>query len=379
MVTLHDRTIVPIVWASHPSQTIGTIALQSFPNDWDNRSTMRNHLNIRRAFTLVELVVVIAIIAVLIGLLLPATQAARESARRVQCQNQVKQIVLGLQTYHDAVRFLPPAYPGAFDPTVDGKRWGWATFILPFIEQQALYEKLEPSRDSLFQVAYDPVKRLLLQNSVSTYLCASDPSDLLADNNRDYSGPPGSSPAGSGPASARLATHINHIGYRPATSNYVCNFGSFWRPNYGLWSATELRGNGVMGCSTRVRIADIFDGSSVTFAIGERTYRNHASTWTGVEAWDSCTSQGVSMVAGTAYYKLNAPASSYPYTCDGVGASGFSSSHPGGANFGMCDGSVRFVSASIESLNSDELGKSGKLGLYQRLAAANDHLLITDF
>lgn len=328
----------------------------------------------RKAFTLTELLVVIAIILVLLGLFLPAIQSVRESARRLQCQNNLKQVAVGLHNYHDSIRVLPPAYPGGFDPFLDDKRWGWAAFILPFIEQQPLYHQIDPVRDGLFHVVFNPAKRSLLETPVSTYLCPSDDSGTRADINRDFSGP-----ASADSRKSVAMFHLNHLGFRAAKSNYVCNFGSFWRPNYGLWSDMELHGDGVMGCNTKVRLTDISDGTSNTFAIGERSSRNHAAVWAGVEAWNQCTSQGVSMVSGTAYYALNSPASPYPYTCDGVGASGFSSMHPGGANFAMCDGAVRFVSSSIESRNRDRLGKSLKIGLYQRLSSANDQLTVSEF
>ena len=89
-------------------------------------------------FTLVELLVVIAIIGVLVALLLPAIQAAREAARRTQCSNNLKQISLGLNNYHDTYRTFPP---GAWNEANRGNRLAWTVFILPFIEQSALYEQ----------------------------------------------------------------------------------------------------------------------------------------------------------------------------------------------------------------------------------------------
>ncbi|MEZ6059775.1 MAG: DUF1559 domain-containing protein [Planctomycetaceae bacterium] len=331
-----------------------------------------NRKPFRRGFTIVELLTTIAIISVLIGLLLPAVQQAREAARRTQCQNQLRQIGLALHMYHDSVRVLPPAYPGGFQLHLDGKRWGWGTFLLPYLEQAPLYAELDPDHRELFHVVFDNHRRHLLQTVIPTYLCPSDPSEVIADRNHDFTGPTSIGGA--------VAFHLNHLGFRGATSNYVANFGSSWRPNYGIWSADELRGNGVMGCNTAVRFVDITDGTSQTFAVGERTYANHASVWCGVEEWDQCSSFGVPMVAGTAYFDLNQPASAYPYTCDGQGAAGFSSSHAGGANFLLCDGSVRFVSDSIESRNSDQIGKSkAPIGLFQRLANARDQLVVGEF
>jgi len=325
-----------------------------------------------RGFTLVELLVTIAIIAILMGLLLPAVQQSREAARRVQCQNHLKQVGLALHMYHDNVGALPPAYPGGFELHLDGKRWGWGTFLLPYLEQASLYRQLEPSHRGLFHIVFDDQRRELLQTPVATYLCPSDSSDPLADRNHDFTGP------SSGALSKFF--HLNHLGFRAATSNYVASFGSSWRPFYGIWSEDELKGNGVMGCNTALTFARIIDGTSQTFAVGERSFANHASVWCGVEDWSQCSSFGVPMVAGTAYFGLNQPASPYPYTCDGQGAAGFSSSHSGGANFLLCDGSVRFISENIDSRNADQLGKSNaSIGLYQRLANAKDQLIVEGF
>ena len=91
----------------------------------------------RRAFTLVELLVVIAIIGILVALLLPAIQAAREAARRTQCSNNIKQIGIALQNFHDTYKKFPPA---AGDD--DTNEWGWGTYLLSFMEQGVLYDQL---------------------------------------------------------------------------------------------------------------------------------------------------------------------------------------------------------------------------------------------
>src|SRR5258708_9029835 len=94
-----------------------------------------------RAFTLVELVVVIAIIGILVALLLPAIQAAREAARRAQCQNHIKNLSLAAINYETAKKRLPPGFVPT-GPTSGIETWGWGVFILPYIEEQGIYDQL---------------------------------------------------------------------------------------------------------------------------------------------------------------------------------------------------------------------------------------------
>src|SRR5213082_1726533 len=102
-----------------------------------------------RAYTLVELLVVLAAVAVLIGLLLPAVQKVREAASRMRCQNNLKQIGLALHNYHDVYKVFPPGFvstPGVGfrDPQTGdwGPGWGWLAILLPYVEQGNLYNSL---------------------------------------------------------------------------------------------------------------------------------------------------------------------------------------------------------------------------------------------
>src|SRR5438093_1845627 len=121
----------------------------------------------RGGFTLIELLVVIAIIAILLALLVPAVQKVREAAARVQCQNNLKQIGVACQAYHDSRKCFPPGYlaTAAYPDTTPG--WGWAAFILPYIELAPLYNQIDFTQPLQNSAA--------IQTTVPLYLCPSDP------------------------------------------------------------------------------------------------------------------------------------------------------------------------------------------------------------
>src|SRR5262245_60446709 len=116
----------------------------------------------RRGFTLVELLVVIAIIGVLVALLLPAVQSAREAARRSQCANNLKQLALGIHSYADTWQKMPSACMGGITGATDDDGWSWATAILPFVEQQALFMQLNPQGEQLLLPNYFASKQTII-------------------------------------------------------------------------------------------------------------------------------------------------------------------------------------------------------------------------
>ena len=132
----------------------------------------------RRGFTLVELLVVIAIIGILIALLLPAVQAAREAARRTQCTNNIKQLVLGMHNYHDTHKTFPTGHIRRWTDPATGQidwlwtsGWGWGGLSLPFVEQSSLHGQLD------FKLSvYDPVNLAMLETTTSPSFiqCPSD-------------------------------------------------------------------------------------------------------------------------------------------------------------------------------------------------------------
>ncbi len=129
----------------------------------------------RSGFTLVELLVVIAIIGILIALLLPAVQAAREAARRSQCTNNLKQLGLALHNYHDANTKLPPGWLQKYVGTaLSSTGWGWGSFVLPFVEQQSLFDIIQPGQGSLWAATAEVAKLAAMQQELKAYRCPSD-------------------------------------------------------------------------------------------------------------------------------------------------------------------------------------------------------------
>jgi prepilin-type N-terminal cleavage/methylation domain-containing protein len=126
----------------------------------------------RPGFTLIELLVVIAIIAVLIALLLPAVQAAREAARRAQCVNNLKQIGLAMQNYHDVVGTFPP---GAIATTGwGGTWWNWPAFILPQMEQTTVYNSINFSQSNIARTTAADTNSTVWISVINGFLCPSD-------------------------------------------------------------------------------------------------------------------------------------------------------------------------------------------------------------
>lgn len=144
-------------------------------------------------FTLVELLVVIAIIGILIALLLPAVQAAREAARRTQCQNNLKQMGLGVLGFHESNLRLPPGQACASPPFggINGAGLGtnWRYYILPYLEQQPLFDKLtlDVPNPGLY---YEPNARAIDDVVISTFRCASSPLPLFV-NDEEHGDPRG--------------------------------------------------------------------------------------------------------------------------------------------------------------------------------------------
>jgi prepilin-type N-terminal cleavage/methylation domain-containing protein/prepilin-type processing-associated H-X9-DG protein len=169
----------------------------------------------RCAFTLVELLVVIAIIGTLVGLLLPAVQAAREAARRMSCQNNIRQIGLGLHNYHSAYRKLPPGGIEVRPEVPDGRQMAWSAMVLPFMEETAVYQQID------FSYAFDaPENKEAGARVIATYLCPSTPRGIPLNDGRgptDYGGIYGERITGRNDPPRGVMIHDRPIRFRDIT------------------------------------------------------------------------------------------------------------------------------------------------------------------
>ena len=279
----------------------------------------------KHGFTLVELLVVIAIIGILIALLLPAVQAAREAARRMQCANNLKQLGLALQMYSDSHNKLPPG--GQIGETHSGTMYSFLVLLLPYMEQNDVYEAFD-----LTKPMTDPASVEVAKNIGPILLCPS------------YSGDLGTSSADV--ADGTVATYCgvmgavkrNH-GYDALKGEAVC--GSYYD-------------DGVLYPGSTVRIRDITDGTSNTLAIGERIY--NLRIWTrGASYFGSLTdpSKLCSAMTKNVTWPINSDTQTVCYAPCVSGRTCrfndlfFGSEHPGGAQFAFADGSVHFIEQSI--------------------------------
>jgi len=334
----------------------------------------------KRGFTLVELLVVIAIIGILIALLLPAVQAAREASRRASCINNLKNLALGLINYHGPHHAFPP---GFIHDATSTESWGWPTFVLPFIEQQPLYDKLNPKERRLTELLSSGTaqEQALVQTVLSIYRCPSDTSPDLLPTGLCGGGKPGRTFVGVGSPTGWPSS--GYVGFQPATSNYP--------GNAGLWDvASRVMNNGVFHGDSQVALAEVFDGTSNTFLLGERDRRCVAGCWVGARNPPGHGMYGSYHIRGRVSVKLNDPRDPATSTNNGhdLCTEGFSSPHPDGAHFAFCDGSVHFISDDIDfsnagltdaQLRSQPYFDPTQLGTYQRLGIRDDEQPVGQF
>lgn len=313
----------------------------------------------RHAFTLVELLVVIAIIGVLIALLLPAVQQAREAARRMQCTNNMKQLGLAMHNYHDVIGSLPPAYVFTGDTSHNRiALWSWGAMLSPYFEQNAAYDVLDVGRDSAVAAVNNAAKRKVIQTPLSAVRCPSDSGPQLHNNSGDV---------------RKYRDTIANSNRHGIVSNYVVNNSSGQVRNFR--GTPNGNADGPFFRNSGMGLRDFVDGTSNTIIIGERHYKKSdgsgneargAMFW-GTNGYDDNSDRGLASVAAGGHRKINCPENNQ---CRRA----YASNHPGGSQFCLGDGSVRFIAETIEHNTNANVNST-----FEYLLSLNDGNVVGDF
>ena len=283
-------------------------------------------VRLRLGFTLIELLVVIAIIGVLVGLLLPAIQQVRESARLLHCKNNLKQFGVAMHNYETARKHLPTGYEYEYSTNGNTRGYSWGTLLLPLLEETATFDRIDFSKP-----LHDVANTVIRERHLAGFLC---PTDITSFDGYVEMGPE-----------------------RYAMASYAANFGP---PDLDV---TQEQRKGVFSRNSRTRLADITDGLSATLMLGERQngpFRAAANNGNHFEyetAWSGAIRDQIDprddhghMVLFQTGHTPNHPASD---------DRDISASHSGLAVFLMCDGSVTPLSDSIDQTVYDAYGTRG--------------------
>ena len=280
-----------------------------------------------RGFTLVELLVVIAILGVLIGLLLPAIQSVRESARRVICQNHLHQLAVALQGYHSNHGHFPPGYSGSAQDYAY-PHWSWSSYLLPYLEEGSTYDALGVDVQQFGNGAFLAPATTDTQRPMPLFVCPSDLGSVLNDQ-KDFHG----------------------------KSNYRGVMGNITMPTCDY--LTAMSENGTIYLNSNISTGMITDGCSQTLIIGECPLSgldpsHRAAIWAGMHGSIGTpkSPDDETILISDAMWWIN----SDPKWCiNGIGSQAFGSHHPGGAGFSFADGSVHFLRNEIDGTTLENL------------------------
>jgi prepilin-type processing-associated H-X9-DG protein len=300
----------------------------------------------RRAFTRIEVVVLLTILAMALGIFVCAVQQVRLLGARNNCTNCLRNIGYGLQQYHDTHKKFPPGYTSESDAKGNdtGPGWGWAAHILPHMELINLHREIKFTRPIEEAEPY-----FFSNHNVKSFRCSPDELPL-----------PRHVSVGPRDASGQLRSTIRVV----HSATYVGNYGdSEPGPNPGT---------GVFYRNSAVKLGDITDGAGSTLMVGERSFKYGDATWVG-----AVTGSHLSAAPDSGLPTTPKHAASYVLGHTGGATEGlrrplqadhFSSAHPRGANFLFADGSVRFLSSSVDSNTlkalSTRAGGEKELGEY---------------
>ncbi len=317
-------------------------------------------------FTLVELLVVIAIIGILVALLLPAVQAAREAARRMQCGNNLKQYGLALHNYHDVYKSFPIGGIGGWSGT-DRYHLSWQARVLPFMEQASIFNAIDFSKRNAADILVGGKPLLTIGPSYAR--CPSDVSLVLRPRGADGVAPlTGNQPRFNGSYTGSLGSQST-----PSASG-ACNvWQQFQEPlaagnrSHGDCPSKEnLSGmfcRGLWGAAVATELKDVLDGTSNTIFVGEvlANCQSHAEWgfWhydglNNAHASTLCPINNFTTCAGASVGQITHPACTRNVQWNF--AWGFKSYHPGGAQFALVDGSVTFIGSTIDHRTYQRLG-----------------------
>ncbi len=293
------------------------------------------HNTLRRAFTLVELLVVIAIIGTLVGLLLPAVQAAREAVRRMSCSNNLKQLGLSIHNFESANKRLPP---GAIWSGSGNKKGSILIYLLPYLEQDNLYKQFDLTQSNTDGAFLPNTTKPIGSNPVSVFICPSDshPSNPYGLSMHNY-------------AASRGPTMV--------FNNPSCFCDFVWK---SLAQAPLDDPNNFAGpftrVGTRVRLSEITDGLSTTIFFGEvrPKFSEHIRNgWAQSNNGNGYCTTLIPINYDTSNDLSSDPCRrSYNWNTE----VGFKAAHTGGAQFLLGDGSVQFISETIDHSTFQGLG-----------------------